>query len=247
MNDIMIVKKHSKHILSEYEERKTSWKRLLITVFFSACIIVSISTAVKVDTKKVAAPSKGLPKSVSNSMLSEELNRYETELLTLMSHTVGATDLVEQGTDTYAIYINHLYQYLSESDVNLSLSQYKRIKKEVNHLYNIFQKEGTKHLMQMSIDGRTAARYLLEEIYQECDLSISFDGDNSIQCIQDYRNNILYGDETIAMQKGFNVNGAIMIGIILVVMIGICYLISHKNNLFIKDVVYDGFEEKRFA
>jgi ABC-type Na+ efflux pump permease subunit len=247
MKDFILTKVRKDQFLSVYEDKRSTLIILLITIFIPMFIIISTASVVKVNTKRYVPSDEQNLASLDYSSSASDLNNRKTEILTLLLNSFGSTKNLEQEPDTYSIYVDILYQYLSNSDMNLSFTKYKKLKNEINDLYSTIQNEGTYQLEQMSIDGRTVALCLFKQIYKDCNLRIAFEENRTIQSISDSRGNILYGDMELKSNTGINISAIIIISLVLIALGSLCYFISNKKHLFNKEVVYDGFDEKIFA
>lgn len=245
MNDLQLVKVHNDVFLSVHKEKETTWKPLILSVVIFMLILVSTAALVKINRK-----NEELPEQLKSSYPCPEdinLSKTEKELLILLLNAVGYIGQSENEPDTYTIYINTLYDYFTKPDVSISISQSEKMKKEISDLYLILQNEDTNKLDFMSIDGRAVALYLFQQIYEECNMQIVFDERGTISSIYNEQNQLFYEKQAAVTHEGIHVSSAIIIISVLVVLIGICYRISIKKQLFKEDVIYDGFEEKRFA
>jgi len=190
-----------------------------------------------------------IPAQSSNSIISDEtnLNASEREVLTMISSVIKLPDQIDQGNNIYYIYYPTLLKYLSNSEVYLTSNQAQQVRDKIISMHEIMSYEGETDFAKMSLDGRKVFIYLSEQIYELCGLKTVSTMEGDIEKISDVSGNIVYAKKTPVSQVGLQVNALIIIVATMVTLLIICIIIAKKNQLFIKEVIYDGFDKERFA
>lgn len=179
-------------------------------------------------------------------MNNSELNEVEGTVLTLLYSVMNLSNQ-EEGRDTYnSVYYCTLEEYLSRDEVSLSDVHEDDLKEKLIELQDIINYEGQVDFSKMSLDSRKIAVYLSEQIYKICGLSIGIDMEGNISKISDLSGNIIYSNLT-TKEDSFHLNALIITLALILVLLSICIIIAKKNQLFNKEVNYDGFDEERFA
>ena len=222
-------------------------KKLILITFLSLLIISSTAAIVRKDSREEEL-QEGIPAAASGIIQDNVyLNKNEFEILSLLKRAAESKIQKQEEKDFYYIYFNALYQHLCRSDINLSSSIGQGLKESILKLKRILQTENTWDIDHMSLDTRTVAIYLLEDIYRQCGLNIGFNVDSAVIYISDDQGNTLYGNTVINLKEGINLNAFAVIISILFLMLAVCYMISRKKQLFVKEVMCDGLDEKGYA
>jgi hypothetical protein len=215
------------------------------------CILIFLVSFVVIARGAFATNSEenSIP-TLSNTIIvsgETELNTSEREVLSLLSSVVKLPNQKEQGKTTNYIYYNTLQEYLGSSEVYLNTHQAELIKDEIATMHAIMSSEEVTDFTKLSLDGKKVFIYISEQIYELCGLKLVSNMDGDIEKISDSSGNVIYAKKVSASQVGFQVNVLIVTVTVMVTLLSICFTIAKKNQLFIKEVIYDGFDEERFA
>ncbi|MBH1939364.1 hypothetical protein I5677_00490 [Mobilitalea sibirica] len=217
-----------------------------ITIFILIAIISVIHIAKllnKVDQNR-SIPAISNYSDVSRK---DGLNDAEMSLMNQLSDLVINLGSTHSQNSQYHIYYNYLNQHLRNEKVDLSIDISYKAQLLVNDLINVLGLESRKDLKDMSFDGRRVVVYLSEEIYKLCGLSIDINVEGEITQISDSKGHNLYISNNAKNNSKLNIDALmIILGIILTLIIT-CIIIARKNRLFVKEVIYNGFDEKEFA
>lgn len=212
-------------------------------LFFIVCIeIVAGSLGTKDDIS--------IPVISGNNEISEnsELNESEKVILNMLSSRILLKDTKSITADNeYTIYVKYLHNYLSSTGVTLSSSKaYEALNKiiELNAIINI---EHVSSFNKMSVDGKELALNLAQKIYDLCGLKLNYDIHGNINQILDQSGNFIYQNENTVQNTGIQFKALMITLVVIMILLGLCILIARKNQLFIKEVTYDGFKEEGFV
>ncbi|MDF2486933.1 MAG: hypothetical protein K0R46_3101 [Herbinix sp.] len=177
----------------------------------------------------------------------KELNVSELEVLSLLSSCSILPDYNSQVSSIDSIFYKTLHEYLSSSEVCLTSKQASQIVSNIIDLQEIMNYEGEAEFSKMSLEGKKVAIYLTEQIYELCNLKLQLNMEGNIEKISDRSDNIIYSNRAPTSQHGIQVNILIITLTSMAILLSICIAIAKKNQLFMKEVGYDGFDEERFA
>jgi hypothetical protein len=211
---------------------------------FIVSFVVIARGAFKTNNEEISIPVMSDNLIVSGDT---ELNTSEREILTLLSSVVKLPSQKDQGNTTNYIYYNTLQEYLGSSGIYLTTHQAELIKDEIATMHVIMSSEEVTDFTKLSVDGKEVFLYISEQIYELCGLKLVSNMDGDIEKISDSSGNIIYTMKVPASQVGFQIDVLIVTVAAMVTLLCICFTIAKKNQLFIKEVIYDGFDEERFA
>lgn len=175
------------------------------------------------------------------------LNQSESRILRTIYQVLGLSEKqLEEGKSSGAIYFQYLKKQLNSNLINIEAAAGEKIFHLINELNGIIQLEKTKDPEQMSIDGKEFATYIENQIYRLCGLSLISSMEGEIVSIADENGKILYTMDRAPLGY-FNLYALFITLIIITALMSFCVIIARKNQLYIKDVKYDGFKEKGFA
>lgn len=177
------------------------------------------------------------------------LNSSEQELLSKLYEVLVLPEQNPAGETITMneVYFNTLREYISNSEAFLTTAKISQISDKINQLQDIIILEDKTDFTKMTIDGRKAATNLAKQIYELNNLYLDYSMDGSIERIADISGAILFSNDASIGQQSFQLEAVIITIGLIVVLLCICIIIAKKNQLFVKEVIYDGFEEERFA
>jgi hypothetical protein len=146
--------------------------------------------------------------------------------------------------DNYFLYLQN---YLNSTEVTLQEYGEERLKDLLRELITIMNLENESDIQNMSIDGREIATNLLTNIYELYGLKVMFSMDGEIQKVEDPSGIILYQNKDQIMESEFQILSLLLVVFFFSVFTCLSVLIAKKKQIFVKDVDFDGFDEKKYA
>jgi hypothetical protein len=215
----------------------------LCILFFTVCIAL---LAGSMNTKD----DMDIPAIAGNHDLMNEKNLNDAETLVLkVLDSAGEGIQSKKATDTkeYSTYKKELKKYLESNDVNLNNSIAQNTVNKIIQLNTIMDMENEFNINKMSLDGRELAIHLTQEIYELCGLKLSYNMQGDIITITDKAGKNTYFKNSSNQKADFQ--GEVFIGsvVLILLLIFLVFSIAKKNQLFVKDVKYDGIGEKGYA
>lgn len=178
----------------------------------------------------------------------KKLNESEVLILKVLDFAGADVKLKSPGdTEEYNTYKSQLKSYLESAGVNLSDSTAKDTIGKIIQLNAIMDMENEFNINKMSIDGREMAICLTQEIYGLCGLKLSYNIQGDMVKITDKAGEKTFFKNSYSEQAGFQTNVFAGTVVIILFLILLVFNIAKKNQLFVKDVKYDGFNEKGYA
>jgi|LSQX01.1.fsa_nt_gb hypothetical protein len=134
------------------------------------------------------------------------------------------------GGGTYKLdsYLIYLQDYLSTSEVKLSIDDETKKEDLLQELKTIANLEKENSIKHMSIDGREIAISLLKNIYDVYGINISFSLDGEIQNVNDPFGNPIYQNDEKMLKMEFQVIHLAVVLCINLILFGLSILISRK-------------------
>jgi hypothetical protein len=197
----------------------------------------------------VADAKESIPGISTDQIVLDETvyNETETDILIQLFNVMELTiDQLEQSDDQCAIYFNGLKEYLSSADLSCKEKEVLQINQLLDDLKDVLQLEPKKDFDKMSLDGRKIAGFISEQIYRICDLKLAFNMQGQIEKIEDKNGYELYSLQTTSVQE-VQIDIFVITVLIILLLLCLCIIIAKKNQLFIKEVIFDGINEKGFA
>jgi hypothetical protein len=149
--------------------------------------------------------------------------------------------------DIDTLYFKYLKEYLSSSGIDLDNGKADEIEDLIISRNKIMDLENADNLQEMSYDGSKITIYIYQQIYKLCGLELTFDTKTDIAQIVNPSGGVIYQKNNPVKQSGFHVDALVITLSSLILLFGICMVITRKNKLFIKGGRYDGFDEKKYA
>ncbi|HWT26726.1 MAG TPA: hypothetical protein VN131_02200 [Mobilitalea sp.] len=225
-------------------------KQLAMPTLLTIGILVVIISFISITKVSLGAyhdkPEQPIVMDNSAFTYNEGLNTSEQDILTLL-HSVINSPVPDEGNHNVSLYYNSLQLYLSSSKTNISPETAIQVKDTIIKLQDIIEIENKSDITKMSFDGRKIAIYLLERIYDLCNLNIVYNSAGDIERISNQTGKIIYNNGVPLTTMGYNLDALVITLVTIVILLGCCILIAKKNQLFSKDVIYDGFDEEGFA
>jgi hypothetical protein len=190
-----------------------------------------------------------IPAFSNNIVISDEMefNKPEQNILSLLSSYSEISEYNSQVNSIDSIFYETLQEYLSRSEVLLTSDQALKIESNLIDLQEILISEGETDFTNMSLEGKKVAIYIAEQIYELCNLKLELNMEGNIEKISDNSGNTIYENAAPVSQLGIQINLLIITLTSMATLLSICIIIAKKNQLFMKEVRYDGFDEERFA
>lgn len=238
--------------VSEYQKANVICKKSTMPPILTISILILIISFVMIARGLIQTSydKVSIPTQSSDSIINDdkELNTSEREVLTMLSSVIKLPDQVNQGNTINSIYNAALHKYLRSSDVYLTSTQARQVKDKIIDMQGIISFEGKSDFSLISLEGRKVIIYISEQIYELCGLKLVLNMEGIIEQISDLSGNIIYTNLAAStVPESFQMNALVLTLLFIATLFGICTIIAKKNQLFIKEVAYDGFEEERFA
>lgn len=222
----------------------------LMLVLITVCIVLVLVSIAACARKSVnSGSSLSVPVISKNPELYKQdgLDVYELKTLNMLLEVMDLSGEEQQTEGTQkSLHFNALKQYLEEVNGVVTPENISAAGDLAEDLKAVKLLEDKKEIRDMSLDGRSIASNIIREIFDLCGLSIDISINGEIEKIFNQNGKELYQRKQIE-QGGFHIEAFIMVMGIIIVLIFTCIIIARKNRLYIKDVRYDGFDEKRFA
>jgi hypothetical protein len=215
----------------------------IIIMFLIAGIIIIARGRLITDAKE------SLPVISTNQIVLDEtiFNETETDILVQLYNVMELTsDQLELADNQCAIYFNALKDYSSSADLSFNEKEVLEVNELLDDLKDVLQLEQKRDFDKMSLDGRKIAGFISKEIYEICDLKLAFNMQGQIEKIEDQNGYEWYSLQTTSVQE-VQIDIFVITVLIILLLLCLCIIIAKKNQLFIKDVIYDGISEKGFA
>lgn len=244
------LRRNTKEIPSDYRYKKRELNNfsllLIITVCFfltSACFTVITRAGLK--TKE----EKNIPAISSNiSLLEEEgVDGTAGRALTILCKVMALPGQTGQTPAGEPDYYNLLKEYISKPVLPMTLAKTDQMEDKIEALQDIIDYEENSDFTKMSIDGRRIAIYISKQIFELCGLRLDFSMEGRIEAISDLTGDNIYAKDVSVSKNSIHINALIITVSSLIILLIICIIIARRNQLFVKEVVYDGFDEERFA
>lgn len=214
-------------------------KNLIIPILCVAVLLLFAGRPLK------EANAKPLGQATTAADSNSRINQHEISILNRLTESINLTgDRNQRRGEAEADYESFLMQYLNSEGTDLSAREEEQVALKAEELKELLSFEGKKNLGELSADGREVAIGLTREVFSACGLKagvnplgelISLEGTSgSITLIEDSEQHINAGVLLIAIT---------VVGVLLT----ICYVLSKKSRILIKDVKYDGFHKEEFA
>lgn len=218
----------------------------VITFLVLAIIICTMGiTRVAVKTDRMNTDKQSNVSSVTGTDSVYD-HRYEIVSM-LISNSETMSSLSKDENNTYIIYDYFLRDRLCNPDIELNNTQLKELKEKIIEIYNIMKLEGVKDFTKMSFDGRAVAIHLAGQIYEICGMKLETDINGNIERISDLTGNAIYIQSGKPTHYSFHIYTFIITVSIIIMLLCLILFIGRKSQLFGKDGVNNGFNEKRYA
>jgi hypothetical protein len=216
----------------------------VITMLALVLIICIEAAAGGLNTKEEGS----IPVMSGNLGLSKEKGLSEAEIVILdLLDMKGQSQNEMELTGDFNIYLKNLYDHLDRPGVTLTTSKAYKALNKIMELKAIINIEQESDFNKMSVDGREMAINLSKEIYSICGLNLTCDLQGNITRISDKAGNYLYLNTTMVETAQIHLEALFITLAIIMILLVLCIIIARKNQLFIKDVRYDGFKEEGFV
>lgn len=214
--------------------RKRNMPPLILICTLIAILCIPVVARGSINTKAMSIPTlAGYTKLIDDNGINESERIVLNMLNSISSDNV--------------IYVQYLNEYLSNSKVDLAREDAYEAIDKIEDMIAIMNLEKKSNIEEMSLDGRGVFILLSEQIYKICGLKLVHNIQGDIVKISDAADNFLYVNDNTNNEVSFHPYVLVIILLVLAVLLGICIIITRKNQLYVKDGGYDGFIEKGFA
>ena len=212
-------------------------------------LIITVSILILTGSLKTK-DEIGVPIITNTGTVSQEdnINTTEKTILTILENSLNQAGSEENmAGNEYTTYINQLDNYFKKPNVNLEKTKLTEVTDKVSQLIALMKLEQESDFTKMSFDGRELALRLSSEIYNICGLKLSFGSLGNIMEVEELSGKIIYENEKTAQQPEFQWNTLLLSVAFAFFLLLVNVLIAKKHQLFVKDGIYNGFNEEGYA
>lgn len=171
---------------------------------------------------------------------SSRINQQEAIIIDIL------TNKISNNSDNSEEYKEFLLQYFGLSNINMGTAVEDAVEAKAVELIYLMTLENKSSLKELSADSKEIAIGLAKDIFTACGLKAGFNPSGDLISLSDKYRNITIVNGKVA---GEHINiGVLLVSVLVVgVLLAICYILSKKSQIKIKDVKYDGFHKEEFA
>jgi hypothetical protein len=226
-------------------------KRRILPPIIAICILFFIVCIEVIAGNTHTNDEISIPVITTNLEMNGSINLNESEkmIVNLLTNGIMVSedlDNIKENKD-YGIYLRHLTDHLSATDIDLTSSYAYEVANKIIALNRIMNLEEESKYQKMSLDGRELAIRLSEQIYELCGLKVLYNIHGDLVQISDAAGEALYTKEVEVGHSDFQMEALMITITVLMILLAICLIIAKKNQLFIKDGMNDGFSKEEFA
>lgn len=167
----------------------------------------------------------------------ENLNETENAILNILINTAFTSNF--QSTILKEKYYEYLKRYLNSGEVELGLETLSQLEDRVKDITRIMNLEKESNIKNMSLDSREIVLNTTEQIYKICGLKLVHNLQGGIQKVSDRNGNYFYLGESLFKQEFFDFTIYLSVLAVMLFLFHICLCIAKKNQLFIKEEIYE--------
>lgn len=188
-----------------------------------------------------------MPADYSSTGIKEnaQLDKEERKVLSGIYNVLSLSVKSGRKDELNFIYYQSLEKYLGRPGISLSSNETDKIMGKLKELNDILQFEKETEFTRMSLEGKNAAACILKQIYEKCGLQFNVDYKGKIG-IKDDSGNYFYSNIKVH-RTVFHPEALIITLFLILVLFSMSVIIAKKNQLFGRDVVYDGIDKEGFA
>lgn len=184
----------------------------------------------------------------TNNSLNGRLNQQESNILNTLTENIRFVGMPgkENPSEGKSEYESFLVQYLGMNQVNLSANTLEQVDSRMKEVNYLLQMENKTKVSELSTDSKEIAIGLTKDIFSVCGLAAGFNPAGELISLSDKSGNLTLAD---AGSYNKNINSGILLLVIAIVGIlqVVCYILSRKSRIMIKDVKYNGFHKEEYA
>lgn len=184
----------------------------------------------------------------TNNSLNGRLNQQESNILNTLTENISFVGMPgeENLSGGKSEYESFLVQYLGMNQVNLSANTLEQVDSRMKEVNYLLQMENKTKVSELSTDSKEIAVGLTKDIFSVCGLAAGFNPSGELISLSDKSGNLTLAD---ASSYKKNINSGILLLVISIVGIlqVVCYILSRKSRIMIKDVKYNGFHKEEYA
>lgn len=217
--------------------------RRYVVAIITICVITSViclaavtrSSVQNYNTKSIQAVTK------INNISQEEKASVLLQDLELAIKKVATDEYIQPD------YLTYIQEYISTSHVDIKDQYVDEFMKRVDELQYILMIENEIHLRDMTIDGREIVKNLLEQIYKLWGMDIQYNLNGEITLVIDREGNTIYRNVEPSIQGEFHLELLLIIVTLIITLLSLAIIISQKRRIFVKEGMFDGFDEQNYA
>lgn len=165
------------------------------------------------------------------------LNETENAILNILINTTFASNF--QSTFTREKYYEYLKSYLESANVQLGLKTLNQLEDKIKDIAAIMSLEKEDDIQNMPINSREIILNITKQIYKTCGLKLVYKLQGGIQKVSDINGNYFYLGECLFEQEFFDFTIFLSVLSVVLLLFNICLYIAKKNQLFIKEEIYE--------
>ncbi len=167
----------------------------------------------------------------------ENLNETENAILNILINTAFTSNF--QSNILKEKYYEYLKRYLNSGEVELGLETLSQLEDKAKDITAIMNLEKESNIKNMSLDSREIVLNITEQIYKICGLKLVHNLQGGIQKVSDMNGNYFYLGESLFKQEFFDFTIYLSVLAVMFFLFHICLCIAKKNQLFIKEEIYE--------
>lgn len=213
----------------------------------TACILIFMICFIFISRGFAGSWHEDRIPAMSRTLITGDETRHSTyqDLEIQLSNILQLFDLNESNSDHKTLKII-LKEDMLDKKIDFSEEDMLRLQDSLLDLQEIIRLEEVGEFKKMSLEGRKVIIYLTKEIFELYGFRLAVSIDGRIEKILDSAGNLVYSAPQLSLMDNQLKGLAIVISIVILALL-LCILLAKKNQLFKKEVIYDGLNKKRYA
>lgn len=167
----------------------------------------------------------------------DNLNETDNVILNILIDTAFTSNF--QSTALREKYYEYLKGYLGSAKMHIGTETLYQLEDKMKDIDAIMNLEKESDIKKMSLDSREIVLNMTEQIYKDCGLKLVHNLYGGIQKVSDIKGNYFYFGESLFEQENFDFTIFLFVLDIFLFLFNICLYIAIKNQLFIKEEIYE--------
>ncbi|SHO49544.1 hypothetical protein [Anaerocolumna xylanovorans] len=175
-----------------------------------------------------------------NGTPSGSINQQEANIVRVLTDNISIAGIGKNDYESF------LLRYFGQNGMDAGTDTWGQAEAKAAELNNLMKLEKKATLKELPADGREIAIGLTKDIFSACGLSAGISPSGELISLSDKT-----GSLTLVNGKTYkqHINSGVLMLVISIVGILqiICYILSRKSRIMIKDVKHNGFHKEEFA